>query len=185
MSMPSLLLQRPPGKLQAKELSKHLECHFTLWRNGNITALLEEGRVIQAHLPISSNSREPDKLSRQFTKYMLVGNINAALSLISDFKCGRSLSLDEMIDGRSVKDLLLEKNILLLSPWIHLLWLLPPLPSFTLYCLIPSLLSWSNCKQSRQMVLQSPLLWMLQHGKDLALLSVCFIRSLFCPFFTC
>ena len=30
MSMPSLLLQRPPGKLQAKEPSKHLERHFAL-----------------------------------------------------------------------------------------------------------------------------------------------------------
>ena len=111
MSMPSLLLQKPSGKMQAKELSKHLERRLTLWSNGNISALLDEGRVIQAHLPSPRHSeREPDKISRQFTNYMLVGNIRAALRLLSDSKCGGTLSLDEVIDGKSVKDILLGKH---------------------------------------------------------------------------
>ena len=111
MSMPSLLLQKPSGKMQAKDLSKHLERRLTLWSNGNISALLEEGRVIQAHLPTSRRSNnEPDKISRQFTNYMLVGNVSAAIRLLSDSECGGTLSLDEVIDGRSVKDLLLGKH---------------------------------------------------------------------------
>ena len=46
MIMPTLLLQRCPGNLRAKELSRLLDHHLTIWLSGGLGSLLHEGRAI-------------------------------------------------------------------------------------------------------------------------------------------
>ena len=51
--MPSLVLQRPLGKVHAKELSRLLDCCLTIWLSGDLASLLQEGHAIQAHFTIT------------------------------------------------------------------------------------------------------------------------------------
>ena len=47
MTMPPLLLQRPPGKKKRpKDLFKHLECRLSVWMDGDLESLLIEGCTI-------------------------------------------------------------------------------------------------------------------------------------------
>ena len=79
MIMPSLLLQGPPGKLRAKELSRLLDHYLTIWLSGNLASLLQEGRAIQARLTITRPTKNTDNLSQKFSNLMFVGNVNAAI----------------------------------------------------------------------------------------------------------
>ena len=108
MIMPSLLLQKPPGRSQSRDLINHLKRRLSLWSTGDVESLLLEGRSIQARLCQSSrcNPVYSSKLARRFSDLMMVGNI----SLLSDTECGGVLSLDSLINGHSVKDILLDKH---------------------------------------------------------------------------
>ena len=52
MIMPSLLLQRLPGKICAEELSRLLDHCLTIWLSRDLASLLQEGHVIQACLTV-------------------------------------------------------------------------------------------------------------------------------------
>ena len=108
--MPSLLLQRPPGKLCAKELSSLLDRRLTIWLSGDLASLIQEGRAIQACVTITCPTKNIDNLSRKFSNLMFVGNVNAAIRLLSDNESSGIHSLDTMIDDQSVKEILLEKH---------------------------------------------------------------------------
>ena len=142
--MPPLLLQRPPWKHCTIELSRHLERHLSIWESGDLASLFQDGRAIQARLPLSPSSVNSDFLSRKFSNLMFVGNVKVAIRLLSDNECGGIHSLDNMIDYHSVKDLLLEKHPSAEPPHLST-WCLHPLQmSFTLSRLTPSPLSWSD-----------------------------------------
>ena len=51
--VPSLLLQRPLGKLRANELSRLLDRCLTIWLSGDLDSLLHKGCAIQARLTIT------------------------------------------------------------------------------------------------------------------------------------
>ena len=114
MVLPPLLLQKPPGKQRPKDLTKHLERRLALWHCGDIKSLLNEGCTIQSRLSSSTashrSSPQSDSLTRRFTNFMLIGNVRAAIRLLSDNECGGALSLDAVINGMTVKDVLLDKH---------------------------------------------------------------------------
>ena len=112
--MPSLLLQNSPWHSLSRDLINHLKCHFSLWSTGDIESLLQEGRFIQTQLHQSSMCNPVEsiasKLAQRFSDIMMVGNVKAAIRLLSDIECGGVLTLDFLINGHSVKDLLLDKH---------------------------------------------------------------------------
>ena len=113
MAMPSLLLQSPHRKLRQGDLVKHLDRRLSLWSIGDLNSLLAEGCAIQNHLPCRSacNKQYSDQLGRKFSNFMMSGKVRAALRLLSDKDCSVGvLSLNSVIDCRSVKDILLDKH---------------------------------------------------------------------------
>ena len=77
--MSVLLLQKPPGKNAAKDLTKHLERRLTRWSDGDIQSLVNEGRAIQSHLKSNHSYRSSDNLACHFSDLMFLGNTKAAL----------------------------------------------------------------------------------------------------------
>ena len=57
MIMPSLLLQRLPGKIHAKELSRLIDGRLTIWLSEDLASLLQEGRAIQACLTVTRSTK--------------------------------------------------------------------------------------------------------------------------------
>lgn len=110
MSMPHLFLQKIPGKVKPKDLRKHLERHLSLWKNGDFSSLLCEGRAIQSHLKSYSPSNSSANLARKFSNLVFMGKIKDAIRLLSDSENRRVLSLDSLMNGRSVKDILIDKH---------------------------------------------------------------------------
>ena len=83
MLLPGLLMQKPSKQSKAKEHNIKLNERLQLWTEGNIEALLKEGRIIQKRL-ISSKKRSHEATSRIFAKLMLQGNVSAAIKLLSE-----------------------------------------------------------------------------------------------------
>ena len=113
MVMPSLLLQRPQQKLSSKMLIAHLERRLSLWLNGDIETLLIEARSIQAKSCQWQNQtpKHSYQVAHKFSKLMMVGNVKAAIrSLSNNDGSGGVLSLNSTVNGRSVKDILVDKH---------------------------------------------------------------------------
>ena len=91
MLMPMLLLQKPFQKSKAKDHQQCLKRRLTLWSNGDIQSLLEEGRAIQLRLTMYQNKRKADT-ARVFANLMFVGKVKAALRLVSNLDMCRTLS---------------------------------------------------------------------------------------------
>ena len=112
MTMPALLLQRPHRRMRNADLASCLKERMGHWRSGQIDSLLHECHSIQSRL--SNLDRAPDKVSnraRSFARMMGMGNVNAALRLITEDTNTGSLALDTLQpDGRTVKEHLLYKH---------------------------------------------------------------------------
>ena len=85
----------------------------SVWLDGDINSLLEEGHAIQNHLShlCSHTLQCDDQLAHKFFNLMMAGIVRAALRLLSDK--GHSagvLSLDSVVEGRSAKEILLDKH---------------------------------------------------------------------------
>jgi hypothetical protein len=76
--MPSLLLQKPFKSSKPKDHIACLERRLPLWHEGNLDALVHEGRSIQDCLP-SGRSMSNQNLSRTFMKLMSLGKTHEAL----------------------------------------------------------------------------------------------------------
>ena len=80
-----LLLQKPHAKSKSKEHVASLECHLLLWHNGDIPALLNEGKCIQDHLQSAIQSgTKPRNNVRVFDRLMSLGKVSAALKILSE-----------------------------------------------------------------------------------------------------
>lgn len=113
MVMPALLLQRPHLSSKPKENAKCVERRLGLWRGGNITELINEGRSIQFRLsPLRINKNSDDgKKAFTFAQMMRNGNVSSALRQLSDVHKGGPLSPDMPCgDQESVRDVLLSKH---------------------------------------------------------------------------
>ena len=83
MVLPSLLLQKPSRQSKAKEHAAKLDRRLQLWREENITSLLNEGRTIQKRLGNSKMRTEAD-VSRVFAKRMMDGKVSTAIKFLSE-----------------------------------------------------------------------------------------------------
>ena len=113
MTAPSLLLQRTEPKIKAKDCQACLQRRLMLWRAGNITSLLEEGRAIQSQLSSvhGGNHQTLTSMGQTLAKQVYQGNIRAALRTLDDGeRKGGVLALDEKIGEKSVLTLLKEKH---------------------------------------------------------------------------
>ena len=69
-----------------RDHSTLLERRLSSWHEGNIEALVIEGRTIQAHLPRHLSSALDTQMARSFAKLMFEGKTNAAIKLITGYK---------------------------------------------------------------------------------------------------
>ena len=90
-----------------------------MWTNGDIDALLEEGKCIQKHLRNAYPAKTNETIARKFRDLMLQGKVQSALRYLSQNTNGGVLKLEDLIlettqDGetiqRSTKDILIEKH---------------------------------------------------------------------------
>ena len=116
MTLPALLLQKPHHASKTKDHSACLDRRLYLWREGRLNDLVLEGRVIQSHLARNAAKFNSDeRLAQSFAKLMLVGNVRAALRLISSGGSAGVLPLDKVFDegkdkGKTVLDVLRSKH---------------------------------------------------------------------------
>ena len=109
MVLPTLLLQKPHSRSKSREHVRCLDRRLTLWKEGNIEALLHEGRTIQSHfrkVPSQSNAGE---------KFMKQGKLKTAIRLLSEQSKSGVLSLDNTVQSppsqpSTVRGVLLEKH---------------------------------------------------------------------------
>ena len=112
MVMPLLLLQKPHSTSKSKEHTCCLEIRLRSWSLGDIEGLMNEGRTIQLHLPLSRplNHTQEQRQARAFAHLMFQGKVRAALRLVSDQCSSGVLNIDQEIDGTPVLDLLKSKH---------------------------------------------------------------------------
>ena len=108
--MSALLLQKPIGNFSKKDFSNHLERRLLLWKDGDVESLLQEGRAIQSRLKINNRSNSSNSIAKRFSDLMLIGDVKGAIRLLSNRENGSVLSLDTLINGSSVKDILHDKH---------------------------------------------------------------------------
>ena len=98
MLLCTLLLQRPHTNASSKDFISCLQRRLPLWRQGDIDALLCEGRTIQHRLPPAASSRNSDRVTRSFISHMFKGNVRAALTLLDDMeRAGAPLHLRDPV----------------------------------------------------------------------------------------
>ena len=82
--LPLLMLQKPCRSSKTIVNIKCLVKRLELWKEGDLTSLLREGRAIQARLPKAHPRRSEQQLSRSFANLMFHGKTQAALQLLSN-----------------------------------------------------------------------------------------------------
>ena len=119
MVLPILLLQKPHARSKTKDHVACLQRRLTLWKAGNIDALLREGHTIQSQFKITSpligmHDQQQDQTTRLFTKYMKHGNVKAAIRLLDNQNNGKVFSLNTPIlqngTPSTVRDALIDKH---------------------------------------------------------------------------
>ena len=112
MTTPALLLQRPHQRSRSADNVACLKDRMERWKKGEIDSLLHECHSIQSRLVNTDTA--PDKQrsrARSFARLMGVGNVKAALRMITEKVNTGSLLLDSLQpDGRMAKEHLLEKH---------------------------------------------------------------------------
>lgn len=108
--LPILVLQSPNRKSLFRETT------ITVWMNGDLESLVNEGRSIQLRVPrITGNQSDSCHVARTFANLMFKGKVHAALDLLSNNGRGGILHLDHIVksarsDDLSVKDILRNKH---------------------------------------------------------------------------
>lgn len=112
MTLPALLLQRPHSRSSTKSHIRCLEDRLERWQRGDIEPLRHECLSIQDSLNYPQHqNHEEGKRARAFEKLVSLGNVKAAIRLITEHGGSGSMSLCTIQpDGRSVKDHLLDKH---------------------------------------------------------------------------
>ena len=83
--LPLLLLQKTHRSSKTKDHINSLVKRLELWKLGDLTNLLREGRAIQDRLPNIHHRQNEQQLSRSFANLMFQGKTQAALRLLSRF----------------------------------------------------------------------------------------------------
>ena len=109
MVLLDLLLQKPHLTSKTKDHINCIEMRYRLWKEGNVEAPFEEGRVIQRRLQPNMRANNP-QLARRFAKRMGEARIREAVRLISGGNT-KVLPLNDQVDEhRTVWDILIEKH---------------------------------------------------------------------------
>ena len=108
MVLPALVLQKPSANSKANAHQELLIRRMQQWKNGDISGLLEEGRVIQQHLHYAQSGKpgpdlkmDEDYVAGSFGKQVHAGNMRAALRLLSQSTTGqhsRVMNANDPID---------------------------------------------------------------------------------------
>ena len=91
-----LLLQKTNKNSKNKENIEHLKRRLSLWKQGEIDALVREGAAIQNRL--TKKKQKPLHHAQVFTRLMLQGKVGAALRWISDNNRGSVNITTEVFD---------------------------------------------------------------------------------------
>ena len=90
ITMMPLLLQKPTKTSKTSDHVKYLKDRLELWKSGNLTKLIRQGKEIQK--PLLQTDKPPpvssDKVTKTFTRLMLQGKISSAVKWISNQSCG-------------------------------------------------------------------------------------------------
>ena len=85
MLLPNLMLQKTSQKASNETNKTHFERRFKLWKDGNISTLVNECNGIKRRLKQNnSNTRNGEYISKTFAHFIKTGNINRALRLLSE-----------------------------------------------------------------------------------------------------
>ena len=100
MVMLVLLIQKPHQRSRQKEHTKHLERRLKLWSDGDIDALLNEGRTIQTEFKhhFRQQNTNNTQTARNFAKLVMEGKMRAALRLLSQDNSNGPLPLDSQVE---------------------------------------------------------------------------------------
>ena len=93
MSMPYLLLQKPCYKSSTKQNAECLKRRIALWTRGDFDPLLREARTIQSMLNKSQTMSNTESKTKRFAKFILAGNVKAALRLLDENSSNGVLNL--------------------------------------------------------------------------------------------
>ena len=112
--MPLLLLQRRHSTSKRKDHIKCLEKRLHMWSLGQIPVLFNEGKTIQAclHKRILIQSIASNDSQKPFPRpcKLEMWNVKTALRMVSKEKSAGVLSLNDIIDGTTVADILVKKH---------------------------------------------------------------------------
>ena len=75
-----LLLQTPSRTSKSKDHLAHLQRRMELWLDGDIQALLDEGKCIQKPLGKATSPSNSDAIARTFRDLMLQGKVQGGIS---------------------------------------------------------------------------------------------------------
>lgn len=113
------ILQKPSRTSRSKDHVAHLQRRMELWLDGDVQALLDEGKCIQKRLGKATSPSNNVAIARTFRDLMLQGKVQGALRYLSRNTNGGVLKLEDLIpetteDGesilRSTRDVLKEKH---------------------------------------------------------------------------
>jgi hypothetical protein len=106
-----LLLQRSHSKMKSRDYAPCLSRRLDLWHKGDIEELLAEGRSIQQQWFSHEQKSQPrPKQVRQFTNLLFLGKTKAAIDLLSRHERGSVLSLSDVIEDKTVHEILISKH---------------------------------------------------------------------------
>ena len=90
ITMMPLLLQKPTKTSKTSDHIRYLKERLDLWKTGNLTKLIRQGREIQK--PLLQTDKPPpassDKIIKTFTRLMLLGKISSAVKWVSNQSSG-------------------------------------------------------------------------------------------------
>ena len=110
--MPALLLQKPHPRSKVKDHIRVLEDRLMKWRKGDLESLLHESQTVQSRLEVNQHQHQDrGKTGRSFEKLVAMGNVKAAVRLITEHGDRGCLPLDGIQpDGRTVMQHLIDKH---------------------------------------------------------------------------
>ena len=84
MLFPSMMLQKPSKNSKSKEHTECLQRRLKLWREGDFDSLVREIRSIQSKLKYQDIPTTTEAIAKKFNNFMMIGNVKAALKLLSE-----------------------------------------------------------------------------------------------------
>ena len=107
MVFPHLVLCKTNSEFDGS-LSKTIARRLKHWQVGDLDGLYNERKALQMRL-LKGSRRKTETEAQQFNKLMNTGKISSAIAKLTDTSKG-VLSLDEMVKGKTVEQILIEKH---------------------------------------------------------------------------